>query len=283
MKEQSLQIIQEEKPLTVGEIQKQVGVIQQVLEGVMKKGTHYGTIPGCGRDHVLLKPGAEKIAATFRLAVDPVVEDLSNRDEIRYRVTVRLVSPSGVFVGAGIGEGSTGEEKYKWRKAVCQEEYDAADPDRRRVKWSKGYQNSPAYSANQIRTEPSDLANTVLKMTKKRALVDAVLTATAASDIFAQDLEDLPDEIREELVGSGLNNDSGKPSQPARRSQQQTAQTTRQEGAATDGQIKVLTAKLTGLNVEEAKLLKAFDLKQLSDLPAAKINEALEWIAGEVQ
>ena len=282
MKDQALQIIQEEKPLTVGEIQKQVGVIQQVLQGVMKKGTHYGTIPGCGKDHVLLKPGAEKIAATFRLAVDPVVEDLSDRDEIRYRVTVRLVSPSGVFVGAGIGEGSTGEEKYKWRKAVCQEEYDAADPDRRRTKWFKGYQNNPASSAFQVRTEPADLANTVLKMTKKRALVDAVLTATAASDIFAQDLEDLPDEIREELVGNGRDNESDKPTQPARRSQK-TTQATQQEGSATEGQIKVLTAKLTGLNVEETKLLKAFDIKQLSDLPAAKINEALDWIAGEAQ
>ena len=33
--------------------------------------------------------------------------------------------------------------------------------------------------------------NTVLKMAKKRAMVDAVLTATAASDLFAQDLEDI--------------------------------------------------------------------------------------------
>lgn len=40
--------------------------------------------------------------------------------------------------------------------------------------------------------------NTVLKMAKKRALVDAVLTATAASDIFAQDLEDLEDKIHED-------------------------------------------------------------------------------------
>ena len=38
---------------------------------------------------------------------------------------------------------------------------------------------------------PADHYNTVLKMAKKRALVDAVLTTTAASDIFAQDLEDL--------------------------------------------------------------------------------------------
>ena len=38
---------------------------------------------------------------------------------------------------------------------------------------------------------PADCYNTVLKMAKKRALVDAVLTATAASDIFTQDLEDI--------------------------------------------------------------------------------------------
>ena len=38
---------------------------------------------------------------------------------------------------------------------------------------------------------PADHYNTVLKMAKKRALVDAVLTTTAASDIFSQDLEEL--------------------------------------------------------------------------------------------
>ena len=51
------------------------------------------------------------------------------------------------------------------------------------------------------RVENSDLAdtyNTVLKMAKKRALVDATLTATAASDIFTQDLEDYtPPEVAE--------------------------------------------------------------------------------------
>ncbi len=38
---------------------------------------------------------------------------------------------------------------------------------------------------------PADHYNTVLKMAKKRALVDAVLTTTAASDIFTQDLEEI--------------------------------------------------------------------------------------------
>jgi hypothetical protein len=35
-----------------------------------------------------------------------------------------------------------------------------------------------------------DSYNTILKMAKKRAYIDAILSATAASDIFTQDLED---------------------------------------------------------------------------------------------
>jgi hypothetical protein len=37
----------------------------------------------------------------------------------------------------------------------------------------------------------ADTFNTVLKMAKKRAYVDGILSATAASDIFTQDIEDM--------------------------------------------------------------------------------------------
>jgi hypothetical protein len=40
----------------------------------------------------------------------------------------------------------------------------------------------------------ADLYNTVLKMAKKRAFVDATITATAASDFFTQDVEDFASE-----------------------------------------------------------------------------------------
>jgi hypothetical protein len=40
---------------------------------------------------------------------------------------------------------------------------------------------------------PADQYNTVRKMAKKRALVDAVITATNASCIFTQDIEDMED------------------------------------------------------------------------------------------
>ena len=53
----------------------------------------------------------------------------------------------------------------------------------------------------QVRTNPADIANTVLKMAKKRAQIDLTLTATAASDCFTQDVEDLPEELRDDERG----------------------------------------------------------------------------------
>lgn len=137
--------------------------------------------------------------STFRMVPDPEVVDLSTEDEIRYRVRCRILTLGGVYLGSGIGECSTDEEKYRWRKAVCDEEWREAPEDRRREKWSKG--GGQAYKTKQVRTNPADVANTVLKMAKKRSLVDGVLTITAASDIFTQDLEDLPEEVRDEVVG----------------------------------------------------------------------------------
>ncbi|WP_169515388.1 hypothetical protein [Haliea salexigens] len=180
-------------PMRSAELRQQVGVIKDVLDHIMQKNVHYGVIPGC-KEPSLYKPGAEKIMSAFRLSADPDITDLSDDDQIRYQVKVRLVSPSGHFVGAGIGECSSSEEKYKWRNAICKEEFDEAPSDRKREKWTRGYQGKPNFKKQQIRTEPSDLANTILKMAKKRALVDAVLTATAASDCFTQDIEDLPPE-----------------------------------------------------------------------------------------
>jgi hypothetical protein len=184
------------QPLKASEIRQQVGVIQDVLKNVMQKDVHYGVIPGCNAPS-LYKPGAEKIMAAFRLAAEPEITDMSTADNIRYLVKVRLVSPSGVSLGAGIGECSSNEDKYKWRKAICKEEFDEAPAERRREKWMRGKGGS-GYKVIQIRTEPADLANTILKMAKKRALIDAVLTVTAASDCFTQDIEDLPPEYLED-------------------------------------------------------------------------------------
>lgn len=193
------EVVQYVKPLTAVQVKANVQLIQQVMADVMIKDVHYGTIPGTQKP-TLYKAGSEKILATFRIAAYPKeIEDLSTFDEIRYRVKVHGVAMENeqVLFGVGIGECSSNEEKYKWRKPVCDEEFNETPEDRKRLKWFKGYGDKPPYQQKQIRTNPSDVANTVLKMAKKRGQIDMTLTATGASDVFDQDLEDLP----EGLVG----------------------------------------------------------------------------------
>lgn len=255
------------QPVSASAMREQVGVIQDVLKNVMQQNVHYGVIPGC-KEPSLYKPGAEKIMASFRLSADPEITNLSSADLIRYQVKVRLTSPSGVFVGAGIGECSSDEEKYKWRKVVCQEEYDETSADRKREKWNRGWNNNPPYKTFHVRTEPADLANTILKMAKKRALVDAVLTATAASDCFTQDIEDLPPEYRaEEPTGPKAQAVPVKSQGPAHSG-----------GAATEKQVKLLKSKLARKNINESWLCDKFKLDAIESLPFSSVNEAIKAI-----
>lgn len=197
--------------LSAVDIRAQVNLIQEVMKGSMKENVHFGKIPGCGDKPTLLKPGAEKILSTFRIAVDTQVEaDLSTSDEIRYRIkAVATHAPTGMVLGSAMGECSTGEDKFKWRKAVCKKEFEETPENRRRSKWKTGSRGD--YQIEQVRTEPSDLANTVLKMAAKRAEVAVTLRVTAASDIFTQDIEDLPEEIQSEVADQQGATTSGKP------------------------------------------------------------------------
>lgn len=184
------------RAMTASDMRAQVNLVQEVMQAVMKKDTHYGVIPGSKKPS-LYKPGAEVLAATFRIAVSYRVEDLSTDDHVRYRVTaIGTHQTSGIVLGDGMGECSSGEEKYKWRRAICEEEYEATPENRRRIKFGK-YQGK-VEKTKQVRTEPADQANTILKMACKRAQVAMTLNVTAASDIFTQDIEDLPEELRSE-------------------------------------------------------------------------------------
>jgi hypothetical protein len=186
---------------TADDIKAQVNRIQEVMKAVMKgpskdqpNGVHYGVIPGTDKP-TLLKPGAEVLQATFRIAPSYDVLDLSTPDCIRYRVTATGTHQlTGIVLGAGMGEASSNEEKYKWRKA-SNKEFDLAPVDRRRVKYGYNKAERREYEIKQVRTEIADVANTILKMACKRAQVAMILNVTAASDIFHQDLEEMPEEM----------------------------------------------------------------------------------------
>jgi hypothetical protein len=206
--------IRQTEALTPQDIIGQVALIQQVMAGVMHDGEHYGRIPGCGDKPSLLKPGAEKLAMTFRLApeYDIKVEDLGgeHRD---YLVVCSLRSlTSREFVGQGVGSCSTKEAKYRFRtgaveftgEPVPSEYWDTRKDDPAgalELIGGRGHstKKNPDTGTWEIvvagekveHDNPADNYNTVLKMAQKRAFIAAILSATAASDIFTQDLEDL--------------------------------------------------------------------------------------------
>jgi hypothetical protein len=175
--------------------------ILEIQKSVMKEGTHFGKIPGTPKP-TLFKAGAEKLLSTFQIATTvKEVIDLSTADEVRYRVLVQGVGQAnGIVLGEAWGECSSNEEKYRWRKPVCDEEFAETAEDGRREVWKK-YQNKP-YKAKQVRTSPADVANTILQMATKRALIPMTRVVLACSDIFEQDLEDMPTELRESLLES---------------------------------------------------------------------------------
>ena len=188
--------LREETQLSALQIRSNVNLIQEVMKGIMKEDTHYGIIPGTNKP-TLYKPGAEVLAATFRIAVSYRIEDLSGKGFSRYRVTaIGTHQTTGFVLGEGMGACSSLEEKYKWRKASSNSEFEEMPEQLRRSKFGYNRSEKKEYEIKQVRTEAADLDNTILKMACKRAQVAMTLNVTAASDIFTQDIEDLPEELR---------------------------------------------------------------------------------------
>lgn len=272
--------------MAVEELTGQVKLIQQVMNSVMKPKEHYGTIPGCGDKPTLLKPGAEKLAMTFRFAPKYDIQERELRDGHReYRVVCSLQSIiTGAFVGEGIGVGTTMESKYRFRKAEqkcpqcgqptiirgkkeygggwlcyakkggCGAKFKAGDPDIENQEMGRVEHDNPA-----------DYYNTVAKMAKKRALVDAVLTATAASDIFTQDIEDF------ENKPETTQDDSSLYEQPQQKQQAKPSYATRE-------QLTALFAAARAAGFDESGTVKAarefFKTDEITDLRKLYANEA---------
>lgn len=192
MEEKSLQV--KDSPLTAIEVRKQVNLIQEVMEEVMVDGEHYGAIPGCGTKPTLLKSGAEKLVMTFRLGAE--YEELPGSSEsdqfICYKINCKLTHiPTGNVVGNGRGTCNSKEKKYRTRSVYLNK---ATDEEKAIGKQeTRNGKDGKTYDVLIIPQDPWDVQNTIYKMACKRALVAAVLNATAASDIFTQDIEDLPE------------------------------------------------------------------------------------------
>jgi hypothetical protein len=184
--------IVEGRNMTAADVRSQVNLIQGVMKSVMKEGTHYGVIPGCDKP-ALYKPGAEVLAVTFRLAFE--FEELPGSVEsdsfICYKINCNLRHiPSGANFGNGRGTCNSKEKKYRTRSVSANK---ATEGEKAVGRKETRTGRNGSFDVYIIPQDPWDLQNTIYKMACKRASTAAILNATAASDIFAQDIEDLPE------------------------------------------------------------------------------------------
>lgn len=171
-----------------------INKFQQIVHANMIAGMDYGIIPGTTKP-TLLKPGAEKIAKLLGLAdqyqVVDKIEDWG-KPMFHYQIKCQLVHiETGVVISEGLGECNSMESKYRWRWVNERDLPTGTDKttlvSQRREAKTGGHwlvyrlENDDIYSQ----------VNTILKMAKKRALVDASLSAGRLSDVFTQDMEDI--------------------------------------------------------------------------------------------
>jgi hypothetical protein len=210
------------------EAKMQLTKLQEFIRSVMVDGEDYGTIQGTAKP-TLYKPGAEKLCEIYGLTPTfEVVEKIEDWQAGFFYYSVRCTLTSrrnGMVYAQGVGSCNSKETKYRYRWVPAEEVPPGVDRaglvQRRTSKWVFGSEvpegldkgrlpkeertsrktGKPytVYDIGQVlyrieNDEGYSVANTVLKMAKKRAHVDATLSATRSSGIFTQDIEDLTDD-----------------------------------------------------------------------------------------
>lgn len=219
-------------------------MVRAVAEAVMKESVHYGTIPGTEKPS-LYQAGAQVLSVTFKLRPRFKVEKTElpatspGCPHREYSVETELVDAAANYIGMGVGLCSTMESKYRYRGA--EDFTDTGEPvpstywnlksaaEKRRCLVAIMDDASSSYGIRKITVQGvgkvwhivkfpeertmvenqniADCYNTVLKIAKKRAFVDAILNATGAGDVFTQDLEDLDDNLTALQSATGLDLD----------------------------------------------------------------------------
>lgn len=194
---------------------------QQVIRQSFVEGHDYGVIPNTDKP-TLLKPGAEKILMLLGLRSEFDIVDSTRDFEkgfFEYQIRCRLLHHGDVIITEGLGAANTRETKYR-------------------------------------KLDPFTLDNTVLKMAKKRALVDAALLVGSLSDIFTQDIEDMLD-----LVGV-----------PVRESKQQRRYATDQDGTITRKQVNRMWALAKGSPDIVKQALKEHGFERSEEVPKTEYD-----------
>jgi len=208
--------------ISVQEVLQAYQAKKELIDGIMKSNVDYGIIPGTTKP-CLLKAGAEKLTSFFGLSTKffdvSITEDFTGKEHdgeplFFYRRACELWRGDR-FIARAEGSCNSWEKKYRYRSAerVCPECGKPTikkskfppreDPDAQPGFYCYGKiggcdaqfaANDPAITAQELgqvkNPDTAEIANTVLKMADKRALVAVTLIATGMSEYFTQDMED---------------------------------------------------------------------------------------------
>lgn len=178
---------------------KAIRLFQAVVKSELKENHDYGVIPGTGDKPTLLKPGAEKITKLLNCfdnyeEVDSVERWEDKGAFFHYKIRCTLCDiATGLKISSGIGSCNSKESKYRyrwvpnWDLTPAQEAVKDEMPTQKRGKGEKKY-----LFYRFENDDPFSQVNTIMKMASKRAHISAALSAGRLSDLFSQDLEDVP-------------------------------------------------------------------------------------------
>lgn len=227
----SLSIIDAVSIQQVQATMEKIAQFQKVIQMALHQNHDYGVVPGTEKP-TLLKPGAEKILMMMGLRSEFEIAD-STRDWengfFQYQVRCKLYK-NDTLITEGLGSANTKESKY-------------------------------------VKGNPFTLDNTILKMAKKRALIDATLLVASLSDIFTQDMEDI------DLTGTPVQ-------ESVRQSKQaidngatiSTAQAKRMFAIA-KGNEQLLRGVLSAFGYQHSADVKKIDYEKICDEIEAAVKE----------
>lgn len=175
-----------------------IAQMQSVVQKTLKQGHDFGEVPGTNKP-TLLKPGGEKICMLFGLNPEyeflQVTEDY-DKEFFSYNIRCTLFR-NGQPVAQGVGSCNSKEKKYRFINVDEIPENYMGSSESFTDKYGR-----QKYKINN--PDICSLVNTILKMAKKRAFIDAVLQVASLSEVFTQDLEDMGDFIQQENDNSTM-------------------------------------------------------------------------------
>lgn len=155
----------------IEETARQNNSLMAMMDNLLEKDVDFGKVPGVKKPF-LHQPGAQQLGLVFKLRpVFEIMDKTINFDKepifVEFDVKCKIYQREvDAFLGEGVGSCNNYEEKYKYR-------------------WK--YDKQTHQKHREVYEDPLSQNNTILKMAKKRAYVDAVLTVTGASRLFTQD------------------------------------------------------------------------------------------------